>query len=83
MKHYFLKYVQVEHVAKIVANSVLMDYMDKSVGTNAHRIVTTPAIKCLELAQALVKVTTHLLSYLIFINKHFLFKYLILYKFIH
>lgn len=76
MKHYTLKFVQMEQMAEIVANSVLMDFTDKSVKTNAHQIVRTPAIKYLELAQAMAKVTTHLLSYLIFIITQSLYKYL-------
>lgn len=50
-----------EVVAKIVANSVLMDTMDKNVQRNVHQIVTKPVIKYLELAQAMVQVKSHFL----------------------
>lgn len=67
-------------MAKIAANSVLMDFTDKSVRKIAHQIVPSPAIKSLVLVQAMVKVTSYLLSYLIFIITHSLSKYLTLYK---
>lgn len=52
-----VQYVQLEDMAKIAANSVLMDFTDKSVRTIAHQIVPTPAIKSLVLVQAMVKAT--------------------------
>lgn len=55
MNCYILKYVQVEDMARIVANFVLMDTMDY-VQRNAHQSVTKPAIKYMELVPTHKKV---------------------------
>lgn len=51
---YFSKYVQMEHMANIVQNSVEMGCTEKSVRRNVHPDVTKPVIKYLDPAQAMV-----------------------------